>query len=411
MLDRIIIHVDMDAFFASVESRDDPSLRGKPLIIGSLPNERGVVSTCSYEARKYGVHSAMNIREAYDLCPDGVYMHPNFDKYIDASDRIHGIWESYTDRYEYIALDEGYLDVTETAGTFERAAEMGREIKRRVLDEIGLTCSVGVAYCMAAAKAASEEKKPDGFFEIRTPGEFVSLMEGRSVRELFSVGEKTAQKLNAMCIYRVRDIPDRSGEIIREMGKHGRMIVDLAHGVDDREVTPWRPEDSKSVSREITFQRNVADVEFLRDVLLLLSYSVADRAARRGTRGCGVTLKITYSDMETITKSRSVPSSDDPFVIYRETVSMLYRIPRHLVRLIGVGIVTVKDRRYRQTTLDDVSSDPEARKRYMENSLADLSERYGLDFEERLPHLLRLDNLHKTVETMRVRAAPKSTVY
>lgn len=401
-LERIVIHVDMDAFYASVESRDDPSLKGRPLIIGSLPHERGVVATCSYEAREFGVHSAMNIKEAYDLCPDGVYMHPNFDKYRAASDQVHRIWEQYATACEYIALDEAYLDVTTTAGTFERAGEMGREIKKRVLDEVGLPCSVGVAYCKAAAKTASEEKKPDGYYEIPTPEDYVSLLIDRDVGALYSVGRRTKEKLQSMGIYRVRDVLSSERQILSEFGKHGRMIVDLAHGIDERPVTPWKAEDSKSVSREITFQGNVTDTEFLRDVLLLLSLSVSERMARRGVHGNGVTLKITYSDMGSISRSRSVPSSDNPYVIYREAVSMLQSVPKRGVRLIGVGTFTTQEKGSRQTTLDEVSGNAASeRKRYMENALADLSERYGLDFEARLHQIMKLDKLHGIVETMR----------
>ncbi|MBR0307771.1 MAG: DNA polymerase IV, partial [Mogibacterium sp.] len=143
---QIIIHVDMDAFYASVEVRDDPSLAGKPLIIGALPTERGVVATCSYEARKYGVHSAMNIKEAYRRCPHGLYMHPNFEKYRSVSAQLRKIWYDYAVKMELIALDEAYLDVTYSAGDFERAGEMAREIKARTRSELGLTCSVGIAY-------------------------------------------------------------------------------------------------------------------------------------------------------------------------------------------------------------------------------------------------------------------------
>lgn len=147
----------MDAFFAAVEIRDNPSLRGKPLIIGSLPGERGVVATCSYEARKYGIHSAMNIKEAYRLCPNGIYMHPNMEKYKAVSGQLHEIWNSYATALEAIAFDEAYLDVTQRAGNFEAAGQIGHEIKRRVREELGLTCSVGVAYSKTAAKTASEE--------------------------------------------------------------------------------------------------------------------------------------------------------------------------------------------------------------------------------------------------------------
>ncbi len=155
--DQIIIHVDMDAFFAAVEIRDNPTLRGKPLIIGSLPGERGVVATCSYEARKYGVHSAMNIKEAFRLCPTGIYMHPNMEKYKAVSGQLHEIWNSYATALEAIAYDEAYLDVTECAENFDSARQIGHEIKRRVRKELGLSCSVGVAYSKTAAKTASEE--------------------------------------------------------------------------------------------------------------------------------------------------------------------------------------------------------------------------------------------------------------
>ena len=207
--DQIIIHVDMDAFFAAVEIRDDPSLRGKPLIIGALPHERGVVATCSYEARRFGIHSGMNIKEAYRLCPNGVYRHPSFEKYKAVSHRLHEIWGSYGSALEAIALDEAYLDVTERAGGFDRAAEFAREIKRRVREEVGLSCSVGVGYSKTAAKTASEENKPDGYFEIRTPEAFVRLVEDRDVRVLFTVGKMTAEKLRANGIRTVRDVQER----------------------------------------------------------------------------------------------------------------------------------------------------------------------------------------------------------
>ena len=185
----LIIHVDMDAFYASVEVRDNPELKGKPLIIGALPTERGVVATCSYEARKYGVHSAMNIKEAYRLCPHGIYMHGNFERYRAVSAELHKIWNDYASASEYVALDEAYLDVTETAGTVERAREFAQEIKRRVLEEQKLTCSVGLAYSKTAAKTASEEKKPNGYFEILTPDEFTNLLSERDVRALYTVGK------------------------------------------------------------------------------------------------------------------------------------------------------------------------------------------------------------------------------
>ena len=163
MTQRFIIHIDMDCFYAAVEARDNPALRGKPLIIGSLPQERGVVSTCSYEARKFGVHSAMNIKDAYRLCPNGIFMHPNFEKYKTVSRQLHEIWENYSDIFEYVSLDEEYLDVSHV-NSAQNARKIAVEIKRRVRNEIGLSCSVRIGYSMTSAKLASEEKKSDRIF-------------------------------------------------------------------------------------------------------------------------------------------------------------------------------------------------------------------------------------------------------
>ncbi len=295
-MDQIIIHVDMDAFYASVEIRDDPSLRGKPLIIGSLPHERGVVATCSYEARKYGVHSAMNIKEAYRLCPHGVYMHPNFEKYKAVSDQLHEIWNTYATASQYIALDEAYLDVTQRAGDMDGARSIARAIKQRTLDELGLTCSVGVAYSKTAAKTASEEKKPDGYFEIPTAKDFVDLIIDRDVRVLYTVGEKSAEKLYAAGIRTVRDIRSKPEEVAHLLGKQGRWITQLAFGIDDRKVVPYRPDEAKSIGREVTFQKDVEDYGLLSDVLVLLSLCVEHRTKRVGLYGRGVTLKLTYGD-------------------------------------------------------------------------------------------------------------------
>ena len=327
----IIIHVDMDAFYASVEIRDDPSLAGKPLIIGSLPFERGVVSTCSYEARKYGVHSAMNIKEAYRLCPHGIFMHPDFDKYRAVSAVLRNIWNDYAVKMEPIALDEAYLDVTYSAGTFERACEMAKEIKTRVRNETGLTCSVGVAYSKTAAKTASEEKKPDGYFEIPDAEAFVDLMIDRDVQALYTVGARTAEKLKKLGIYTVRDIQERRDEIIERFGKHGRMIADLAFGIDDRKVVEYKPEDAKSISREVTFQEDVNNYDLLKDVLVLLALSVENRARRHKLHGKGVTLKLTYYDMRSITRSRTISSADNASVIYTETVRMLEEVEKRPV--------------------------------------------------------------------------------
>ncbi|MBR0062642.1 MAG: DNA polymerase IV [Oscillospiraceae bacterium] len=398
----IIIHVDMDAFFAAVEIRDDPGLRGKPLIIGSLPNERGVVATCSYEARKYGVHSAMNIKDAYRLCPNGIYMHPHMDKYKAVSDALHVIWGDYAAALESVAYDEAYLDVTARAKDFDGAREIAREIKRRTREELGLSCSVGVAYSKTAAKTASEEKKPNGYFEILTPEAFTALMSGRDVREPYTVGKKTAEKLHRSGIRTVRDITLRSGEVVSLLGKQGQWLVSLASGIDDRPVTPYRPEDAKSIGREVTFQKDVDNYALLSDVLLLLALSVDRRAKRVGLHGKGVSLKITYADMKSISRSQLVFSTDSPLEIYRTAARLLGSVEHRPARLVGVSIYNLSAEPEPQISIDELIEEKTHRSENELSALLDsLGARYGLDFAGNLDKIYKADTLHKTIEYMR----------
>lgn len=401
-MDQIIIHVDMDAFYASVEVRDDPSLRGKPLIIGSLPNERGVVATCSYEARKYGIHSAMNIKEAYRRCPNGIYMHPNFDKYKAASNQLHEIWNTYASASEYVALDEAYLDVTDQAKTFYGAREIAHTIKRRTLSELGLSCSVGVAYSKTAAKTASEEKKPNGYFEIVDEQAFVDLMSDRDVRSLYTVGAKTAEKLHAAGIHIVRDIQEKQEEVIRLLGKQGRWLTQLAFGKDDRKVVPYQPENAKSISRELTFQQDVANDTLLKDVLFLLSLCVEHRAKRYGLYGKGVTLKITFSDMKNITRSKAVATTDSAIEIYREAVHLFEQVKKRPIRLIGAGIYNLSTEYERQLSFEDYFVDKkQVREAQLKQQFDLLESRYRLDFSGHREQLYQAETLHRTAEYMR----------
>ena len=401
-MNQIIIHVDMDAFYASVEMRDDPTLRGKPLIIGSLPNERGVEATCSYEARKYGVHSAMNIKEAYRRCPNGIYMHPNFEKYKAVSSQLHDIWNDYATASETIALDEAYLDVTEYAKTFEGAREIGHTIKQRTQQELGLTCSVGVAYSKTSAKTASEEKKPDGYFEIPDEKAFVELMTDRDVRSLYTVGEKTAEKLNSAGIYTVRDIQEKQEEVIRLLGKQGRWLTQIAFGIDNRKVVPYQPQNAKSISRELTFQEDVSNDALIKDVMFLLSLCVENRAKRYSLYGKGVTLKITYSDMKSITRSKATSSCVSAIDIYNEAVQLFDKVSKRPIRLIGVGIYNLSTEYERQLSFDDFLTDREqVRKAELKALFDDLRDRYYLDFEGNLEKIFKVETLHRTAEYMR----------
>lgn len=403
---QIIIHVDMDAFYAAVEARDDPSLRGKELIIGSMPNERGVVSTCSYEARKYGVRSGMNIKEACRLCPHGIYKHPDFKKYSRVSHALHEIWDSYATASEYIALDEAYLDVTETAGSFERACEFARAIKERTLKEQHLTCSVGIAYSKSAAKTASEEKKPNGYFEIPTQEDYVRLITDRPVRSLYGVGAKTAERLQEMGIRTVRDLRENKETVVLLFGKMGEWAVDMAFGNDEHRVVPYRAEDAKSLSRELTYQEDVNDPELLKETLLLLSVDVARRARRHGLYGNGVTIKITFSDMKGLTRSTPAEHVTDPIVIYREAVKMLDRIPLRAVRLIGVGLSRLEKEGSRQLSLEDFRDDlTSCREQELKEEFDKLSARYGADFYGNMARIYEDVNVHRTVEYMRKKRA------
>ena len=401
-LEQIIIHVDMDAFYASVETRDDPSLRGKALIIGSLPHERGVVATCSYEARKFGVRSGMSIRDAYRLCPGGIFMRPNFGKYKAVSAQLHAIWDSYASASEAVALDEAYLDVTKRAGDWEGARRIAREIKRRTGEELHLTCSVGVAYSKTAAKIASEEKKPDGYFEILSPEDFVSLVRDRDVKVLYTVGSSTAERLYASGIYTVRDIQQRQEDVIRLLGKQGHWITQIAFGIDDRRVEPYRPEEAKSIGRELTFQKDVDNFGLLRDVLFLMALNVENRARRVGLRGRGVTLKLTYADMKSITRSRSPAACDSAVSIWRDAVRLLDKVEKRPVRLVGVSLYNLTGEEEQQLRLEGFDdADRLEQEKERSRLFAALGAHYVLDFEGHLTELYHTETLHKTAEYMR----------
>ncbi len=392
----------MDAFYASVEIRDNPALRGQPLIIGALPRERGVVATCSYEARKYGVRSAMNIKEAYRRCPQGIFMHPDFNKYKAVSEQLNAIWNTYATVSQRISLDEAYLDVTAQAGDWEGARRIGHLIKQRTLEEVGLTCSVGVAYSKTAAKMASEEDKPDGYFEIPTADDFVNLIIDRDVSVLYTVGEQTAKKLHEVGIHTVRDLRQRTDDVVRLLGKNGQWLTQVAFGIDDRKVVPYRPQDAKSVGREVTFQKDVGNYYLLKDVLLLLALSVEHRASRYNLRGKGVTLKLTYSNMQSISRSRSIPlATSSAVTIYREAAAMLDGVRWESARLIGVSLHNLSAREEGQMVIRDLLEDQTQQEDELRGLLNALQARYGLDFAGHLDQVVQMETLHKTVEYMR----------
>ena len=380
---RTIIHVDMDAFFAAVEVRDNPELRGKPLIIGALPNERGVVSTCSYEARKFGVRSAMNIKEAYRRCPHGIFMHGDMSKYAKASNEIHKVMLKYTDLIEFVALDEGYMDVTGSLRIFGSAEEIGRRLKKEIYDAVGVTCSVGISYSMMGAKLASEEKKPDGFFVIPDKESLVELIKDRPVGVISGIGEKTAEKLRAMGIVTVQNLLDTPDENLGVLGVNGIAVKRLAEGNDTRQVIAGAP--AKSIGREHTFQTNITDVKILKDALLLLARDVSLRAKRNDVWGRTVTLKLKFSDMHSITRAQSGDATNSSREIYDRACSLLDGL-RLLqpVRLVGVTLSNLqgfKEEPEMQLSLFD-AMEPEKeisrqKSEALENTIFDLHNKYG----------------------------------
>jgi len=375
-----IIHIDMDAFFAAVEVRDNPELCGKPLIIGALPSERGVVATCSYEARVYGVRSAMSIKEAYRRCPHGVYMHPNGWKYSKVSEQIKKIWLDYTDLAEIVSIDEGFLDVTGSAPRLGGAVKIAHEIKRRTKEELGLTCSVGIGYSKTSAKIASEEKKPDGFFEIPDAKMFTELIIDRNVRVLYGVGPKTEQALQLRGIKTVRDILENKHTVLEVLGDHGQHFIDQAEGKDDRKVVPYYEGEAKSVSRETTFQEDITDFDYLKDALRLLAKELSITLRFDNLHARTVTVKVKYKTMKLITRSKTGTPINRTNDIYKIAASLLDTVEKHPIRLIGIGLSGFDETDFEQLTLDESGILHDAiKEENLDTTVLKLQKRFGGD--------------------------------
>jgi len=384
----------MDAFYAAVEVLFDPALAGKPLIIGSLPHERGVVATCSYEARKFGVRSAMNIKEAYRLCPHGIYMHPNMDRYIEASKLVRKIWDDYTDMSEYVSLDEGYLDVTHSAHLFGGAMQIAKDIKRRTADFVGLSCSVGVGYSMMSAKLASEEGKPGGIFEIADPDALHRLIINRGVRVIYGVGAKSAETLAKSGIKTVRDVLANPDKVRDLLGKHGHDIVRLASGTDARRVAT--PPKSKSLGKEHTFQKDVTNFGYLRDSLLLMAKRLSFKICMGGLSAKTVTLKVTYGNMVQATRSKTGAYVRTTREIYDVAAALLEKIERRPIRLIGISLGGLTDEPVEQISMFDMESrnvGTGLSRPGQQELLLELQYRYGLDKIGTAAELLARENL------------------
>ncbi|MEP7222709.1 MAG: DNA polymerase IV [Novosphingobium sp.] len=301
---RKIIHVDMDAFFASVEQRDDPSLRGKPVAVGGS-RTRGVVAAASYEARRFGVRSAMPSAEAARLCPDLVFCRPRFEVYGAVSRQIRAIFRDYTPHVEPMALDEAYLDVTEDPRGIGSATRIAELIRARIRAETGLTASAGVSYNKFLAKLASDQNKPDGLCLIR-PGEGTDFVAALPVRRFHGIGPRGAEKMAALGIHIGADLFRQDIAFLRQhFGSQAEYLYRAARGIDLRRVSADRPR--KSVGGERTFDHDISSGTVLRETLERITGIVWDRIERSQARGRTVTLKLRYSDFTTLTRARSSP--------------------------------------------------------------------------------------------------------
>jgi DNA polymerase-4 len=305
---RTILHVDMDAFFAAVEQRDRPDLRGKPVIVGADPKGgrgRGVVSTASYEARRFGVGSAMPISEAWHRCPHGVYLHPDMEKYARESERIMEVLHRFTDLVEPVSIDEAFLDVTGSARAMGTGEVIARRLKDRIRDATQLTASVGVATSKLVAKIASDMRKPDGLVVV-PPGEEPAFLAPLPVRRLWGVGPKMEAALAKLGVVTIGDLAGlEPARLERRLGTHGHDLQRLARGEDDRDVVAEGAE-AKSLGQEHTYDRDTADAGRLRSTLLDLADCVASRLRAHGLKARTVTLKYRDENFRTTTHARTL---------------------------------------------------------------------------------------------------------
>jgi DNA polymerase-4 len=363
---RAILHVDMDSFFASVEVLVDPSLAGKPVIVGGS-GDRGVVASCNYEARRYGIHSAMPSVRARRLCPHAVFVHGRYDLYSEYSQRIHQVFASFTPLVEGISLDEAFLDVTGSLRLFGSAPEIAWAIKGRVLDELQLDCAVGVAATKFVAKLASKAAKPRASRDSIQPGAGVLVIEpGHEleflhplpVSALWGVGEATEARLRRFGVETVGDLAAMPVETLeRTLGKTGRHLHELAWARDPRAVEPEQP--TKSISHEETYAQDHHDHAALRPEAVRMADAVAGRLRHHKLAGRTVSIKIRFHDFATITRSQtlSTPTDLGP-VIARTAVGLLDEVDVGSgVRLFGVAVSNLVDGGARQLSLDDLSHD------------------------------------------------------
>ena len=344
-----IIHVDMDQFFAAVEQRENPELRGKPIAVGH-DAERGVVSTASYEARRYGVHSAQSIQVAKRLCPQLIIVEPHFQKYKEVSAQLHEIFHDYTDLIEPISLDEAFLDVTENKKGIELGVDIAREIKQRIRETTGLTASAGVSYCKFLAKVASDWRKPDGLTVIH-PDRALDFIAQLKIEKIWGIGQKTAEKMHRMGIFTGLDLRNMSlSRLTQEFGKMGQVFYDFSRGIDNRPViSEW---ERKSVSCEQTFESDISENAAVTIHLYHTVLELVRRIEKNNFEGRTLTLKVKfareqtqqyakYQDFHQITRSITVDHvlrTKDEILPFAKQLMQQVEFHSHPIRLLGLGV-------------------------------------------------------------------------
>ncbi|BDB54136.1 DNA polymerase IV 2 [Flavobacterium ammoniigenes] len=334
---RKIIHIDMDAFYASVEQMDNPELRGKPIAVGGSEN-RGVVAAASYEARKFGVRSAISGVMAKKNCPDLIFVRPRFDRYKEISKKIHAIFHDYTDLVEPLSLDEAYLDVTQNKKGNPSATLLAKEIRTRILNEVGLTASAGISVNKFVAKIASDYNKPNGQKTVN-PDEVLPFLEELPIRKFYGVGKVTTEKMYQLGIFTGLELKSKSLEFLStHFGKSGAFYYHVVRGIHNSEVKPDRI--TKSVAAEHTFDTNLSSEIFMLEQLEKIATSLERRLKKQNIAGKTVTLKIKYSDFSQQTRSKTVPYFiADKGLILENVKELLYQERmKDSVRLLGISL-------------------------------------------------------------------------
>jgi DNA polymerase-4 len=334
---RKIIHIDMDAFYASVEQMDNPALRGKPVAVGGSEN-RGVVSAASYEARKFGVRSAISGVLAKKYCPEIIFVRPRFDRYKEISNKIHAIFHDYTDLIEPLSLDEAYLDVTQNKKGNPSATLLAQEIRMRILNEVGISASAGISVNKFVAKIASDFNKPNGQKTVN-PDEVEAFLEVLPIRKFYGVGKVTTEKMYQLGIFTGADLKTKSEEFLeKHFGKSGKFYFHVVRGIHNSEVKPSR--NAKSVAAEHTFDVNLSSEIFMLEQLEKIAVSLERRLKKHNVSGKTVTLKIKYSDFSQQTRSKTLPYFIADKNLILETIEeLLYQEKmKDSVRLLGISL-------------------------------------------------------------------------